>query len=971
MEREKYLSLFVDESKENLQALNDYLLELEKGSGNLHLLNDVFRVAHTLKGMSSTMGFKEMASLTHEMESLLDLLRNAQLAINTEIIDVLFLCLDNLEVLAENVTLETPNPVDTTNLMYRLKKLIKRGTGDGELDDKSSSEDRDNYSPTYDIEEKNLINESIENGYSVSEIDVLIMKESAMKAIRVFLILQAVETKGKIIKTTPSREDLSNEKFGRNFIITLAHSLPIEEVKNSILSIAEVIKVYSEEIKPQNSELNNQDKKEVLKKISYNETERNVLFEALIQNYKAYEIYVTFSENTIMKAVRASMVIKTIQDMDCQIIKSIPSNNDLMNNDIQDYFILTVISEKNEQEIKEAIVDISEINQVEILELAKSYLKEEKNTPTLNPQLPELNDYEKLMISQANTQGKRVILIGVHLMSGTVMKYARYILVTKRLENVGDIIKTIPSQDEIESENFNDFFEIVFATSSTDQVIIDIISSVAEITEILDLSMIVSDSLYIKELVPIDVPKIKNEKKEIPVQKFVQETPNHKPEKTFSNDDIIPKRELTKVKEDTVIEESNISKINNEIKQTEDKKSNKKTSSKKATLRVDIERLDELVNLIEELTIVKSRLNRIGNELVSAELSQAVRSLSLLSGNLQSNAMSLRMVPIEQVFSRFPRMIRDTAKSLNKEVNFIIEGEDTELDRTIIDEIGDPLVHLLRNSVDHGIESSEKRLSNSKPEIGTIRLVACHEGNNVLIIVEDDGGGIDIQRVKRKALEKSIITIEQAENMSDDDAIRIIFLPGFSTMETTTDLSGRGVGMDAVLTKVQSIGGSISINSDLGKGSRFTIKLPLTLAIMRVLLVECGDEIYAIPITFIEEVKELLPEEIKNINQVKITVIRDRAIPLLDIGDILNVRRNKIKAPIDTDIYTEVIPTIIVKTEEGKKLNGLIVDNIIGQDDIVIKPLSRMATDKKGYVTGTANLGDGNLALILNISAIT
>jgi two-component system chemotaxis sensor kinase CheA len=962
VEREKYLSLFVDESKENLQALNDYLLELEKGSGDLHLLNDVFRVAHTLKGMSSTMGFKEMASLTHEMESLLDLLRNAQLAINTEIIDVLFLCLDNLEVLADNVTLDNPNPVDTTNLMYRLKKLIKRGTGSIDSDEKSSSEDRDNYSPIYDSDEKNLINESIENGYIVSEIDVLIMKESAMKAIRVFLILQAVESKGKIIKTTPSREELSNEKFGRNFVITLVHSLPIDEIKNSILSIAEVIKVYSEELKTQATEssvLVNEEKKEILKKIEYNETEKNVLFEALNQNYKCYEIYITFSENTIMKAVRASMVVNTLQNIDCQIIKSIPSNNDLVNNKIEEYFIITVISENTEQYIKESILDISEINQVEILELAKSYIKEDTNDNQLTPRLPKLTDYEKLMISQANNIGKRVILIGIHLMSGTVMKYARYILVTKRLENLGEIIKTIPSQDEIELENFNDFFEIVFSTSSTNDSIINSISSVAEITDILELNMIISDNLDVQKLIPIEITK-KNESK---VNNILEE------KNVSLNNKFIKEKQVEEITPQN-ISEPEISKINNEIKNNDDKKI-KKTSLKKPTLRVDIERLDELVNLIEELTIVKSRLNRISSELNSAQLTQVVRSLSILSGNLQSNAMSLRMVPIEQVFSRFPRMIRDVAKSLNKEINFIIEGEDTELDRTIIDEIGDPLVHLLRNSVDHGIESIEKRLKSSKSEVGTIRLIACHEGNNVLIIVEDDGGGIDIQKVKNKALEKSIINTEQADNMSDDEAIRIIFLPGFSTMETTTDLSGRGVGMDAVLSKVQSIGGTININSEFGKGSRFTIKLPLTLAIMRVLLVECGDEIYAIPITFIEEVKEFLPEEIKTINQVKITVIRDRAIPLLDLGAILNVKRNKIKPPIDTDIYTEIVPTIIVKTEEGKKLNGLIVDNILGQEDIVIKPLGRIASDKMGYVTGTANLGDGNLALILNISNIT
>ncbi|RYX91194.1 hypothetical protein EON78_06780, partial [bacterium] len=354
VEREKYLSLFVDESKENLQALNDYLLDLEKGSGDLHLLNDIFRVAHTLKGMSSTMGFKEMAELTHEMESLLDLLRNAQLAISSDIIDVLFLCLDNLEMIADNVISDYPKQIDTTNLMYRIKKFIKIGTGIAETEEKIISEERDHYLPQYNSEEKEVIKESMENGYFVSEIEVLLMKDSAMKAIRVYLILQAVEAKAKILRTTPDKEDLNNENFSRNFIITVIHTLPVEEIKNAILSIAEVVKVYSEEIK--SSVIDNQSEVELLnideKSISYSDNEKMVLLEALEQNYKCYEIYVTFAPNTVMKSVRAAMIVNSIQDLNCQIIKSIPSANDLMNYGNEDYFVISVISEIDEDPIK-------------------------------------------------------------------------------------------------------------------------------------------------------------------------------------------------------------------------------------------------------------------------------------------------------------------------------------------------------------------------------------------------------------------------------------------------------------------------------------------------------------------------------------------------------------------------------------------------------------------------------------------
>lgn len=975
MEREKYLSLFVDETKENLQALNDYLLKLEKGTGDLHLLNDIFRVAHTLKGMSSTMGFKDMAELTHEMESLLDLLRNAQLAISSEIIDVLFLCLDSLEMIAENVVLDAPKHVDTTNLMYRLKKLIKRGTGSSDNDDRSSSEERDNYSPKYSTEEKKLISESIENGYFVSEIEVLIMKDSAMKSIRVLLILQAIEAKGKIIRTTPEREELDKERFGRNFIITVVHSIPVEEIKNTILGIAEVVKVYSEDLK--DSFINNkleENLKNSSKSIDYTETEKNVIFEAIEQNYKCFELYITFTPNTAMKAVRASMVINTLQNSDCQIIKSIPSNNELMSDSLEDHFIISILTKRLEEQVKEKVLKVSEIDQVEILEILKSYFDEVQTAKETNNNLPALNNYEKLMINDANNSGKRVVFIGVHLMPGTVMKFARYILVVKRLEGLGEIIKTIPSQEEIETESFNDFFEIVFSTTYDNKDVVDIVSSVAEITDIVDLNLIVEN---FKETVLIPVEREITENKK-------DHTLKNKFKETDIETEKIPEANIKVRKENNLLSEDGINnknqrietennhsidKINNEIKENETKQ--KKNISKKPTIRVDIDRLDDLVNLIEELTIAKSRLTKISSILDSVELSQVVRNLSSLSGNLQSNAMSLRMVAVDQVFSRFPRMIRDVSKSLNKEINFIIEGEDTELDRTIIDEIGDPLVHLLRNSVDHGVENTQDRIKNGKTEIGTIKLIARHEGNNVLIIVEDDGNGINIQKVKSKALEKRIITVDQAENMSDDEALKIIFLPGFSTMDVTTDLSGRGVGMDAVLNKVRSIDGSINVQSEPGKGSRFTVKLPLTLAIMEVLLVECGDEIYAIPITFIEEVKELLPEEIKNINQVKVTVIRDKTIPLINLGNVLKVRRNKYRPPLDPEIYANVTPVVIVRTEEGKKTSGLIVDNILGQEDVVIKSVGRIAADKLNYVSGTANLGDGNLALILNITNIT
>lgn len=951
MEKEKYLSLFIDESRENLLALNEYLLELEKGAGDLKLMNDIFRVAHTLKGMSSTMGFKEIADLTHEMENLLDFLRNAQLPVTSEIIDVLFSCLDSLDLLVDSAASQDNIHIDTSNLMSKLKKLIKIGSGEAEPENNLKNSDKEEgsiYIIEYSEEEKNSIHEAIENGYKASELEVILMDDCVMKSIRVLLVIQAIEKKSKILKCTPSREDLNNEKFGRNFVITIIHSDDISVIKESVMSIAEVMKVNTQDLSEKFSNLllpNSKLKNNNSMMVKYSDTEANVLVEAINQNFRCFEIYVSLMPNTLMKSIRASMVINSLNQLDCQIIKSIPSSNELLGDNVPDTFILTIVTQKTEEEIKKAILAISEISQTEILEIFKGYLAPEEIKQKKSLSLPDFNDYEKVIIEEAELSGKRALLIGVHLMSGTIMKFARYVLVAKKLEQFGEIIKTIPKQEDIESESFDNNFQVVFITSFDDKVIKETVASVAEITNIVDLIPVF----------PVK-PKIVNADKTIETIK------------NMSIDKLIETIEQETNKDKTEILKVSDKDINESLQQSKTKKGN----VKKQTIRVDIERLDELINLIEEVVILKSSLNKISLSVASSELTQSVRILNMISSNLQNNAMKLRMIPVENIFNRFPRMIRDVAKSLNKDIDFIMEGEETELDRTIIDEIGDPLVHLLRNSIDHGIESPEERLRSGKIKTGKISLIARHEGNNVLIIVEDDGGGINVEKVKKKALEKNLITKEQLSYMTEEESLNLIFLAGLSTVDVTTDLSGRGVGMDAVLSKVKSIGGNISVYSEREKGSRFTIKLPLTLAIMEVLLVGVQDETYAIPISYIEEVKELTEADIKNINQVKVTVIRDKTIPLVDLKCKLEVpNSSKMIKEIDPDIYSPTIPVVIVRTEEGNKTSGLIVDYIIGQEDVVIKPLGKLASDQKSYVSGTANLGDGNLALILNITNIT
>lgn len=318
------------------------------------------------------------------------------------------------------------------------------------------------------------------------------------------------------------------------------------------------------------------------------------------------------------------------------------------------------------------------------------------------------------------------------------------------------------------------------------------------------------------------------------------------------------------------------------------------------------------------------------------------------------------MVPVGQVFNRFPRMVRDIAKELNKDINLTVEGEETELDRTVIDEIGDPLMHLLRNSLDHGVEHPDDREAKGKPRTGEVGLIARHEGNNVVIMVTDDGSGIDADKIRGKAVEKGMITQEEADNMDDADAVRLVFLPGFSTAEKITDISGRGVGMDVVRSKIESLGGHVDVETKIDEGSVFKIKLPLTLAIIQALLVKVQEEMYAIPLGSIDSTINITPDDIKTVQNKEVIVLRGQIIPIIRLGNVLSV-------PKVDDTENEDIFVVVVHL--GDRKAGIVVDNLIGQQEIVIKTLGKLLVGLKIF-SGATVLGDGRVALILDVGTL-
>lgn len=378
------------------------------------------------------------------------------------------------------------------------------------------------------------------------------------------------------------------------------------------------------------------------------------------------------------------------------------------------------------------------------------------------------------------------------------------------------------------------------------------------------------------------------------------------------------------------------------------------------TVRVDIKKLDDLMNLVAELVINRSRLEAIGSNLKSKELDEVLEQVGRLTWDLRDSVLKVRMVPVDTVFSRFPRLVRDLSKELGKDIELSIQGGETELDRTVIDEIGDPLVHIIRNAVDHGIESPEERAKAGKPAQGKIELNAYQEGNNVVITIKDDGHGFDIEKVKEKAIKQGLATKESLADLRDDQILAFTFLPGFSTASKVTDISGRGVGMDVVKTKVDSLGGVIRINSVFGEGSIIEIHLPLTLAIIQTLMVRVGKEIYAIPSGYIDQIISLRQDEIKNVRKQQVCMLRGELIPIVRLQDLLDI-------PDPLNPSFEELDVIVLRL--GDHLVGCVVDELLRQQDVVIKSLGGYLGTVKG-IAGAAILGDGKVALIIDIRAV-
>jgi len=551
-----------------------------------------------------------------------------------------------------------------------------------------------------------------------------------------------------------------------------------------------------------------------------------------------------------------------------------------------------------------------EVETGEIVGMLQGFLGE-KGAPKEHP--PERVAQKDQETPQVPEVAKEYTLT-VYLTLDCSMKGVRAYLVMNRLQESGiDVVSTNPSLSDLESERFGQSFEVLVRTALPPEAVKNIVESVAEI-----------------------------EKVEVTVHEPV-EAPEEE------------KREEEKVER---------------ALPPEGKK--RITGGLKKTVRVDVERLDALMNLVGELVIDRARLEDIIQRLRESKEVAHLRNLLVdttthigrVTNELQMEIMKARMLPLAEVFNRFPRMVRDLARNFGKEIDFIIEGEDTELDRSLIEEITDPLIHLLRNAVDHGIEPPAERVALGKPPRGRILLKAYQEENSVVILVQDDGRGIDVERIRQKALALGLASQEELARMSDREAMEFIFYSGFSTNDKVTDVSGRGVGMDIVRRNIERVNGQVHVESERGKGTTFFLRLPLTLAIIRALLVRVNGTIYSIPLADVVEIEKIEKNNTYWVNKTLTSLFRGRALPLLRLQDLLEGKKAEYEEGMEVP---EVLYTVVVNA--ARVLAGLVVDEIVGEQEIVIKSLGSYIGDVRG-LGGATILGDGRVSLIVDVASL-
>lgn len=551
-------------------------------------------------------------------------------------------------------------------------------------------------------------------------------------------------------------------------------------------------------------------------------------------------------------------------------------------------------------DISSLLGELSGLSKPDIAPLKKETAEEESIS------FDEVSDMDASIIRQAIDKEFKAYSIVVKVTETCMLKGARAYLVVNKLEQSGEILQTSPGVEDLEEGNYDQIFKLLYLSQKEQEEVLEMIENVSEIEEV-----------AIKEITEEDLENV---------------------------------YEVSSVKE----EECKVDTVLNADPHKEEKKDRQEekhgaSGHASQSIRVDLSRLDNFMNLVSELVIYRTRLEELSTRYKATEINEPLEQVARITSDLQDLVMKIRMQPVNVVFNRFPRMVRDLTQELGKDMDLLIEGEETELDRTVVSELGEPLVHLIRNAADHGIESREERIAQGKNPKGTIKLIAYQEGNKVVIKVSDDGKGIDPERIRESAERKGIPT----EGLDKSELIQLIFNQGFSTNTEVTNISGRGVGMDVVRSKITSLGGNIEVDSVIGQGTSFEIKLPLTLSIIQALMVHVSHETFALPLGLIEKVVKVNEGDIKDAHNGEVYVYREKVIPVIRINEKLSIQ--------NSSDNQHIIMVLI-----GGKQYGLLVDELIGQQEIVIKKLSGSVGKMKEYL-GAAIMGNGDITLILDV----
>ena len=689
------------------------------------------------------------------------------------------------------------------------------------------------------------------------------------------------------------------------------------------------------------------------------ESQQEILRTGLAQGGRGYRIEVTLKEGAVMKSVRAYMVLQALDDFG-EVVATVPSMNQLDQEKFDRSFSVGLVApsqseEELVEELRETLLNITEVEEVSVYpwdaqaELERAASAATGGAPSGSEEQDhyssggvsssgedslELDEMEKETLKAGLRKGKETRLVKVKLKEGAMLKSVRAYMALRALEDYGEVLVTSPSMQDLDEENFEwSFLAGVMAEDFPEEQIKGSLLNITEVEEV--------------EILPWSPPQ---EGEETP-DSSSQETAGAAPEELVPQGEK-PEGASREKASSRPSAESGGEKPAGKKQGAEAEAQSSRVMEK--TVRVETAKLDELINLVGEMVINRTQVLELGKD-YTENLDRSLEQLDRITGDLQNAAMKLRMVPIRLVFERFPRMVRDISREKDKQVQLFISGEDTELDRSLINQLSDPLVHLLRNAIDHGVEEPEERKRKGKPVRGNIYLGAHHEGSHVVIQVEDDGKGLEPEKLKESAVEKGLISWEEASKMKEEEAYQLIFHSGFSTSEEVSEVSGRGVGMDAVKSNIESMQGSVEVKSEIDEGSRFVLRLPLTLAIIKALMVEVADEMYAIPIENIRENIFLTPDQIKTIQKGWVANLREEVIPIYFMSDLLGFHGMRKEA--------EEYSVVVIETAE--ETAGLIVDQMAGQQEVVIKSLGGFLKEIKG-IAGATVLGDGRVSLIID-----